>query len=142
MNNQQSRMDPSYPPQHSPPSSKLYSQPTNASDEPLNTAYMPPAELPTQPAPYQPPRADRPHHSTMRETEDELTEDERIEYEKGILTWSKMRGWRFWFRREWLWWYLLGIVIVLIVALMVFFHRAVSQQLYRTLAYRLSGHRL
>ena len=61
----------------------------------------------------------------MQESDDELTEEERIEYEKGIINWSKTRNWRFWFRREWLWWYILLIVIVVVVALMVFFHHDV-----------------
>lgn len=57
---------------------------------------------------------------------DELTEEERIEYEKGILTWSKVRDWRFWLRKEWTWYYILFVLIVVIVALMAFFHHTVS----------------
>ncbi|CAD6563915.1 MAG: Tlg2-vesicle protein [Tremellales sp. Tagirdzhanova-0007] len=68
------------------------------------------------------PTTNHPHQSLMRESDDELTEEERIEYEKGIISWSKIRNWRYWFRREWLWWYILLVVIVVVVALMVFFH--------------------
>ena len=71
------------------------------------------------------PTTNYPHHPIMQESDDELTEEERIEYEKGIINWSKTRNWRFWFRREWLWWYILLIVIVVVVALMVFFHHDV-----------------
>lgn len=62
----------------------------------------------------------------MQETDDELTEDEREEYENGIITFSKVKNWRFWIRREWLWWYIIGIILVILVALMAFFHRSVS----------------
>lgn len=57
---------------------------------------------------------------------DELTEEERIEYEKGILTWSKVKNWRFWIRKEWIWYYLLFVLLVVVVALMAFFHKSVS----------------
>ena len=57
---------------------------------------------------------------------DELTEEEREEYEKGILTWSKVKNWRFWIRKEWIWYYVLFVLLVVLVALMVFFHHSVS----------------
>ena len=57
---------------------------------------------------------------------DELTEEERIEYEKGILTWSKVKNWRFWIRKEWIWYYVLFVLLVVVVALMAFFHHSVS----------------
>lgn len=58
--------------------------------------------------------------------DDELTEEERVEYEKGVLTWSKCKDWRFWIRKEWIWYYVLFIVLVVLVALMAFFHHSVS----------------
>lgn len=58
--------------------------------------------------------------------DDELTEEERVEYEKGILTWDKAKDWRFWIRKEWTWYYLLFLLIVVLVALMAFFHHSVS----------------
>ncbi|OCF57091.1 hypothetical protein L486_05950 [Kwoniella mangroviensis CBS 10435] len=64
-------------------------------------------------------------HSIMQETEDELTEDERIEYEKGLITWEKAKNWRFWLRKEWIWWYIAFILIVVVVALMAFFHHSI-----------------
>jgi len=57
---------------------------------------------------------------------DELTEEERVEYEKGILTWSKVKNWRFWIRKEWIWYYVLFVLLVVLVALMAFFHHSVS----------------
>jgi polyferredoxin len=57
---------------------------------------------------------------------DELTEEERVEYEKGILTWSKVKNWRFWIRKEWTWYYVLFVLLVVVVALMAFFHHSVS----------------
>jgi len=56
---------------------------------------------------------------------DELTEEERVEYEKGILTWGKVRNWRFWIRKEWIWYYVLFVLLVVVVALMAFFHHSV-----------------
>jgi hypothetical protein len=62
----------------------------------------------------------------MAETEAELTEDERIEYEKGVLTWEKAKDWRFWIRKEWTLYYIGFLVLVILVALMAFFHHSVS----------------
>ena len=58
--------------------------------------------------------------------DEELTEEERVEYEKGILTWGKVRNWRFWIRKEWIWYYVAFVIIVVLVALMAFFHKTVS----------------
>jgi hypothetical protein len=78
----------------------------------------PPSQVRTEPitdAPYPPVAA-----------HDELTEEERVEYEKGILTWSKVKNWRFWIRKEWIWYYVLFVLLVVLVALMAFFHHSVS----------------
>ncbi|WWC88530.1 uncharacterized protein L201_003441 [Kwoniella dendrophila CBS 6074] len=64
-------------------------------------------------------------HSIMEETDEELTEDERIEYEKGLITWEKAKNWRFWIRKEWTLWYIAFILIVIVVALMAFFHHSI-----------------
>jgi hypothetical protein len=68
----------------------------------------------------------RSHHGIMEETEEELTEDERIEYEKGVISWEKAKNWRFWLRKEWIWYYVIFIVLVVLVGLMAFFHTDVS----------------
>jgi hypothetical protein len=74
---------------------------------------------------------------------DELTEEERVEYEKGILTWSKVRNWRFWIRKEWIWYYVLFVLLVVVVALMAFFHHSVGLQLRsRTRMQLISDHQL
>lgn len=62
--------------------------------------------------------------------EDELTEEERIEYERGILTWAKCKHWRFWIRKEWIWYYVILVVVIVLVALMTFFHKSVSQAVH------------
>lgn len=64
---------------------------------------------------------------TTEEDEIELTEEEREEYEKGIITWSKATRPSFWFRKEWTWYYVIFVVIVVLVALMAFFHHRVSE---------------
>ncbi|OCF45988.1 hypothetical protein I317_00076 [Kwoniella heveanensis CBS 569] len=71
------------------------------------------------------PARSRTHHSIMDETEEELTEDEKIEYEKGLITWEKAKSVKFWFRKEWTLWYILFVLIVVVVALMAFFHHSI-----------------
>jgi hypothetical protein len=66
----------------------------------------------------------------MMTSDEELTEEERVEYEKGILTWGKVKNWRFWIRKEWIWYYLAFVLIVVVVALMTFFHKSVSPPLH------------
>jgi len=61
----------------------------------------------------------------MQETDEELTEDERIEYEKGLITWGKVKNWRYWIRKEWWYYYVIVLVIVVLVALMLFFHKSI-----------------
>jgi hypothetical protein len=95
---------------------------TVASNDSSKMSYKPiespPSQVRTEPindAPYPPVPA-----------YDELTEEERVEYEKGILTWSKVKNWRFWIRKEWVWYYVLFVLLVVVVALMAFFHHSVS----------------
>lgn len=63
---------------------------------------------------------------TESEEERELTAVERVEYERGLLTWDRAKNWRFWVRWEWFGWYVLLGVIVLGVALVAVFHQDVS----------------
>ncbi|ORX37300.1 hypothetical protein BD324DRAFT_439769 [Kockovaella imperatae] len=56
---------------------------------------------------------------------DELTAEELEAYERGIINWEKARNWRFWFRKEWKWWYVAFVFLVIIVALMAFFHKTI-----------------
>jgi hypothetical protein len=83
-----------------------------------------PIESPSQPITVQPPQESPPYPPVP--AHDELTEEERVEYEKGIITWSKVKNWRFWIRKEWIWYYLVFVLIVVVVALMAFFHHSVS----------------
>jgi hypothetical protein len=55
-----------------------------------------------------------------------LTEDEREAYEDGLLTWEKAKKWRFWVRKEWTWYYVAFVLLVVVVALMAIFHHQVS----------------
>lgn len=63
----------------------------------------------------------------MEETPEELTEDERIQYEQGLITWQKAKSPRFWIRKEWIWYYVVLVIIIVVVALMAFFHHKVSR---------------
>lgn len=67
-----------------------------------------------------------PYTNIMHETEAELTEDEREAYEDGIMTWDKAKNWRFWIRKEWTWYYVIFVLLVVLVGLMAGFHHAVS----------------
>ena len=58
--------------------------------------------------------------------DDELTKDELIEYERGVITWRNARKWQFWLRTEWIWGYIICIILIVIIALMSFFHHRVS----------------
>ncbi|WVQ85083.1 hypothetical protein IAT38_007247 [Cryptococcus sp. DSM 104549] len=105
--------------QHPPNSQEL--QPPS---QPYSTTQPHPPHHAAGPATH-PATRTQTHHSIMQETEEELTEDELIEYEKGVITWEKAKSWRFWIRKEWLWWYLAFVVIVVVVALMAFFHHSI-----------------
>jgi hypothetical protein len=61
--------------------------------------------------------------------DEELTEEEREEYEKGVITWSKCKNWRFWIRKEWVWYYVGFVLLVVLVALMAFFHSSVRSHI-------------
>lgn len=66
------------------------------------------------------------HRSVLDESQEELTEDERIAYEDGLITWEKAKQWRFWFRKEWTWYYVALVLLIIVVALMAIFHHSVS----------------
>ena len=67
------------------------------------------------------------HTSPTSIADAELTEEELEEYERGIISWSRARRFDFWFRREWFWGYIGGIVLIVLVVLMTVFHHRVSQ---------------
>lgn len=68
-----------------------------------------------------------PYNGIMHETEEELTEDEREAYESGILTWDKAKSWKFWIRKEWTWYYVIFVLLVILVGLMAGFHHQVCK---------------
>lgn len=58
--------------------------------------------------------------------DEELTQAEREEYHRGLVTWKKAKSWRFWLRWRWVPWYLLlGFVMGVLTALSIY-HREVS----------------
>lgn len=112
-----------------------------ASDTPtkLDRTMYRPIESPS-PCPSERAMSPDQHHATTIESvaeREELTEEERVAYEKGILTWSKVMSWRFWIRKEWIWYYLVFVLLVVLVALMTFFHSTVSLEAEREADYRL-----
>lgn len=64
--------------------------------------------------------------------EEELTEEELAEYERGIISWRKARRFDFWVRKEWRWGYALGVVAIVGVVLMTVYRHRVSRPLRMT----------
>ncbi|KAL5485629.1 hypothetical protein ACEPAI_6670 [Sanghuangporus weigelae] len=48
---------------------------------------------------------------------------------KGIIDWKKMMNWRFWIRREWLWYYVILGIILIIFALVSIYDRQIVRAL-------------
>ncbi|KAI0259111.1 snare associated Golgi protein-domain-containing protein [Gloeopeniophorella convolvens] len=48
---------------------------------------------------------------------------------QGVLDWKTLSHWRFWVRREWLWYYVLAFVLTLITALITIFHTQIVKAL-------------
>lgn len=61
----------------------------------------------------------------------QLTEQERQEYERGLLTWERAADWRFWIRREWIPFYAIAAVLLTMVSTVAIYHREVSQMSYQ-----------
>lgn len=58
-----------------------------------------------------------------------LTREEQVEYERGLLTWSRATNWRFWVRWKWVPWYLLIVLFITAVCLVGAYHRQVRVSL-------------
>ena len=78
-------------------------------------------------------RPNNPHHQSYDSivtpsaiADEELTEEELAEYERGIISWSRATRHDFWFRREWFWGYIVSIALIILVTLMTIFHHRVS----------------
>ncbi|KAL5503758.1 hypothetical protein ACEPAH_7829 [Sanghuangporus vaninii] len=48
---------------------------------------------------------------------------------KGVIDWKKMMNWRFWIRREWLWYYVILVIIIIIFALVSIYDRQIVRAL-------------
>ncbi|WRT68099.1 uncharacterized protein IL334_005074 [Kwoniella shivajii] len=62
-------------------------------------------------------RKEIPHRWTE---EDEDAEREFLS--KGMIDWKRLKGWRFWIRKEWWYWYIIAILCAVLVILMSLYH--------------------
>jgi len=53
------------------------------------------------------------------------TPSELKELKTGAIDWKTLKNWRFWIRREWLWYYVILVVIVTITVLVSVFHKQI-----------------
>ncbi|TCD63005.1 Tlg2-vesicle protein [Steccherinum ochraceum] len=44
---------------------------------------------------------------------------------KGLIDWQAMKNWRFWLRKEWFWYYVIGIIVTVLFALITIFHEQI-----------------
>lgn len=58
--------------------------------------------------------------------DNELTQAEREEYQRGLVTWEMAKSWRFWLRWRWVPWYLLLGAAMCVLAALSIYHREVS----------------
>ncbi|KAH9010089.1 snare associated Golgi protein-domain-containing protein [Lactarius deliciosus] len=48
---------------------------------------------------------------------------------KGLFDWKSMASWRFWFRREWLWYYVIAVILTVITLFITVFHQQIVDKL-------------
>lgn len=48
---------------------------------------------------------------------------------EGVFDWKTLSSWRFWVRREWLWYYVIAIILSVITALITIYHHQIVAQL-------------
>ncbi|KAF8654833.1 hypothetical protein AX16_003353 [Volvariella volvacea WC 439] len=53
------------------------------------------------------------------------TPSEARALKSGVIDWKSITNWRFWFRREWLWYYVALVIIVVVSALVTFYHEQI-----------------
>ncbi|KAK0200346.1 hypothetical protein DFS33DRAFT_1360713 [Desarmillaria ectypa] len=53
------------------------------------------------------------------------TPSEAKELKTGVLSWEVVGKWRFWIRREWLWYYVALVIILVLTALMTLYHKQI-----------------
>ncbi|KAI9434359.1 snare associated Golgi protein-domain-containing protein [Lactarius indigo] len=47
----------------------------------------------------------------------------------GLFDWKSMTSWRFWFRREWLWYYVIAVILTAITLFITVFHHQIVDKL-------------
>ncbi|KIY63711.1 hypothetical protein CYLTODRAFT_493693 [Cylindrobasidium torrendii FP15055 ss-10] len=57
------------------------------------------------------------------------TPSEQKELGSGAIDWKSMASWRFWLRREWLWYYVAFVLIMVITALVTLYHKQIVEWL-------------
>jgi len=61
------------------------------------------------------------------------TPSEAAELEReSVVDWKTVSSWRFWLRREWLWYYVIAIILIAITALITIFHHQIVDKLTPT----------
>ncbi|KAF5346208.1 hypothetical protein D9756_011139 [Leucocoprinus leucothites] len=63
--------------------------------------------------------------SALRGRTPSPTPSEIKELGKGAIDWKAMTNWRFWIRREWLWYYVALVIILVLTALMTLYHKQI-----------------
>ncbi|KAH8094478.1 snare associated Golgi protein-domain-containing protein [Cristinia sonorae] len=54
------------------------------------------------------------------------TPSEAAELKKdGVFDWQAMKSWRFWIRKEWTWYYVVGVILIVLVTLMTVYHKQI-----------------
>ncbi|KAG6895245.1 hypothetical protein C0992_002401 [Termitomyces sp. T32_za158] len=53
------------------------------------------------------------------------TPSEARELKTGAFDWKRLSSWRFWVRREWLWYYVALVVILVLTALITIYHKQI-----------------
>ncbi|KZT51734.1 hypothetical protein CALCODRAFT_503146 [Calocera cornea HHB12733] len=123
---------PAYRPSPSPgPSS---SRPPNPYDRPPTTSpsngFQP--ALPYQPSSqsqYNPNVYNAPYSGPGAGPGRAVQEMEEEEDGGSLFDFKKMKSWRFWLRKEWIPWYIIGLLLVVLTALMTIYHKQIVQWL-------------
>ncbi|KXN80895.1 Golgi apparatus membrane protein TVP38 [Leucoagaricus sp. SymC.cos] len=85
---------------------------------------------PSNPQPYDPPYPVAKPPQTMngaslRGRTPSPTPSELKELNKGAIDWKAMSNWRFWIRKEWAWYYVALVIILVLTALMTLYHKQI-----------------
>ncbi|KAF9267179.1 hypothetical protein L218DRAFT_856319, partial [Marasmius fiardii PR-910] len=58
------------------------------------------------------------------------TPSELKELKSGAIDWKTMMNWRFWIRKEWIWYYVIFIIIIVLTALITIYHETIVRWLH------------